>query len=83
MKGQKLNCQFDFRPLKVKNHPDLLTFKCVPHTIGKLLMSVTTLLYNTPNQRFTQEVMGLQSFGSPNFGNFEIPKLGILEQNDI
>jgi len=33
--------------------------------------------------RFSQEVMGLQSCKSPNFGNFETPNLGVLGQNDI
>ncbi len=27
--------------------------------------------------------MGLQSHKSPNLGNFETPKLGVLKQNDI
>jgi hypothetical protein len=27
MKGRELNCQFDSRPLKVKNHPNLLVFR--------------------------------------------------------
>jgi len=35
------------------------------------------------NLRFTQEVMAFQSGGSPNFGNFGIPNLGISKQNDI
>jgi hypothetical protein len=26
-KGKKPNCQFDFRPLKVRNRPDLFAFK--------------------------------------------------------
>jgi hypothetical protein len=35
------------------------------------------------NQRFAQEIMGLQSCGSLNFKNFETPNLGVLGQNDI
>jgi len=27
--------------------------------------------------------MGFQSYKNPNFGNFEIPNLGVLGQNDI
>jgi hypothetical protein len=35
------------------------------------------------NWRSTQEIMSLQSCKNPNFGNFEIPNLGVLKQNDI
>jgi hypothetical protein len=35
------------------------------------------------NQRFAQKVIGLQSHGSPNLGNFETPNLGVSRQNDI
>jgi hypothetical protein len=35
------------------------------------------------NRRFAQKIMGLQSRKSPNFGNFKIPNLGIMGQNDI
>jgi hypothetical protein len=35
------------------------------------------------NRRFTQEVMDLQSHGSPNFKNFGTPNLGVRGQNDI
>jgi hypothetical protein len=42
-------------------------------------------LFSKPhlNRRFTKENMGLQSCGSPNFGNFGIPNLGVPRQNDI
>jgi hypothetical protein len=32
------------------------------------------------NQTFAQEIMGFQSYKSPNFGNFGIPNLGVLGQ---
>jgi hypothetical protein len=35
------------------------------------------------NWKSSQEVMGLQSCGSPNFRNFETPNLRVLRQNDI
>ncbi len=35
------------------------------------------------NQRSAQEVMGLQSCGSPNFENFRTPNLGVPWQHDI
>jgi hypothetical protein len=34
-------------------------------------------------QSSTQEVMAFQNHENPNFENFETPKLGVLEQNDI
>jgi hypothetical protein len=42
--GQESNCQFNFRPLKVDNRPDVLTAGGVRHTVGKLAMKGTTLL---------------------------------------
>jgi len=35
------------------------------------------------NQRSAQKVMGLQSYGNPNFENFRISNLGVPGQNDI
>ncbi len=35
------------------------------------------------NQRFAQKVIGFQSHGSPNLGNFGTPNLGVSGQNDI
>ncbi len=35
------------------------------------------------NRSFSQNLMGFQSCGSPNFGNFKTPSLGIPKQNDI
>jgi len=35
------------------------------------------------NRRFAQKIMGFQSYKSLNFGNFGIPNLGVLRQNDI
>jgi predicted secreted protein len=35
------------------------------------------------NRRFSQEVMGFQSGGSPNFGNFRTFELRVPKQNDI
>jgi hypothetical protein len=35
------------------------------------------------NKRSTEEVIGLQSCWSPNFGNFGTPNLGVPGQNDI
>jgi hypothetical protein len=56
----------------------------VPRTIGKILTKGIQLFFRPHiNQRFAQEVMGLQSCENPNFRNFEIPNLGVLGQNDI
>jgi hypothetical protein len=35
------------------------------------------------NRRFAQKIIGLQSRGNPNFGNFGTPNLGVSGQNDI
>ncbi len=35
------------------------------------------------NQRLVEEIVSLQSCGSPNFGNFRIPNLGVPGQNNI
>jgi hypothetical protein len=43
-KGWESNWQFDSRPQKVKNRPDLLSYRGMQHTIGKLLTRATTLL---------------------------------------
>jgi len=55
----------------------------VPHIVEKLSIRAITLFKPHLSQKFTQEVMVFQSFGSPNFGNFETPNLGVLGQNDI
>jgi hypothetical protein len=55
----------------------------VPHIVGKLSIRDITLFKPHLSRKFTQEVMTLQSFGSPNFGNFETPNSGVLGQNDI
>jgi len=50
----------------------------VLHIFGKLLMRVIIRFKLCLNQRSAQEVMGVQSGKSPNFGNFETPNLGIV-----
>jgi len=53
------------------------------HIVGNLLMMATTLLQNSPQLKVCTRNYGPQSLRSPNFENFETPKLGILKQNDI
>jgi hypothetical protein len=53
------------------------------HIVGKLSTRATTFLETHFNQRFPQEVIGLQSCKSPNLRNFETPNLRVLGQNDI
>jgi len=55
----------------------------VPHIFGKLSTRAKTLLRLHHNQRFAQEITGLQIVRSPNFGNFKIFNLGVSGQNDI
>jgi hypothetical protein len=59
-KGRESNCQFDSRPLKVGNRPDLLVGRGVRHIVGKLSMRATTLLQTA----FQSEVCS-QSYGAP------------------
>jgi hypothetical protein len=43
----------------------------MPHTIGKILTRATTFLKLDFDQRSKEEIIGLQSRRSPNFGDFE------------
>jgi hypothetical protein len=52
----------------------------VPHIIGKLSMKGKTLPKPHLNQRFAQEVMGVQNGGNPNLKNFKIFDLGVLKK---
>jgi hypothetical protein len=47
------------------------------HTFGKLSTRATTFFHTSPRSEFAHKVMGLQSCGSLNFGNFGLP-LGSL-----
>jgi len=49
----------------------------VPHIIGKLSTKATNYFGPHLNQRYAQEVMGVQSGESPNLGNFKTLNLGI------
>jgi hypothetical protein len=73
-KGRKSNCQFDSRPLKVGNRPDL---RCVQGEFNKPLESSQRELQlyfkPRPNQRSEQRVIVLQSCRSPNHGSFRTP----------
>jgi len=55
----------------------------VSYIIGKLSMTTTTLLQTSPQSKFTQKIMALQSVENPNFGSFRTPNLGVPRQNDI
>jgi hypothetical protein len=76
-KGQESNWQFDSWPLKVRNQPNSLMCRwratyCWKRSRQGLQLSFKPDL----NRRSTREVMGPQSWGRPNFGNFETPKGG-------
>ncbi len=80
-KGQESNCQFDFRPLKVTNHLDLLACRWPCHLLLENFRQWLQLFFGPHlNERFVQKVMGLQSCGSP---NFMTPNMWIPGQNDI
>jgi hypothetical protein len=55
----------------------------VPHIIGKILNRATTFLDTSSQLEVFTRNYGPPIVGSPNFENFETPKLGVLGQNDI
>jgi hypothetical protein len=79
-KGRESKCQFDFRPLKVYNRPKLcMCVQVACHMSLESSQQGLKLWFRTHlNQKISQEVMGLQSGGSPNFGNFGTFDLGVL-----
>ncbi len=73
-KGQESNCQFESRPLKVRNRPDLLACKWHVTYYWKALDGGYNVYFKPHfNRRSTHKVMDLQSYKSPNFENFETP----------
>jgi hypothetical protein len=82
-KGWESNSQFDSRPQKVGNRPDLLV--CRGHATHRWKRSRQELqLCFKPHLdlRFSRKVMGLQSRGSPNLGDFE-GSLGTKSHLDV
>jgi hypothetical protein len=83
-KGQESYCQFDSRPLKVKNRPDILAFRWrVTYHWKNFSKSYNFALDHTSIKGLDKKFMGLQNCKSPDLGSFKIPNLGILKQNDI
>ncbi len=83
-KGQESSCQFDSRPLKVKNLPDLLTFMCLCHILLERSWWRLQLFFRPHiNQRSSKKIMGLQTRKIPHFKNFETLNLKVPRQNDI
>jgi hypothetical protein len=73
-KGWESNCQFDSRPLKVRNHPDFLACRWRATYHWKALDEGLQLCFIPHiNQRSKHKIMGLQSLKSHNFENFTIP----------
>ncbi len=68
-KGRKSKCQFDSRPLKVKN--------C------KALIKGYNFASNLTSIRGLKNIMGFQSHENPNFDNFGTLNLGVPKQNNI
>jgi hypothetical protein len=71
-KGWESNWQFDSWPPKVKNRPNSLMWKLCATYCWKALNEGYNFQPHL-NRRFLDKVMGPQSHGSPNFGNFETP----------
>jgi hypothetical protein len=59
-RGRKSNCQFDSRPEKVRNRPDLLSCRQRATYLGKLSTRATTLL-----QIALRSEVCSQSYGAP------------------
>jgi hypothetical protein len=73
-KGQESNCQFDCWTLKVNNCSNFLACRwCATYCWKNSQQRIQLCFRPHLNWRFACKVMGLQSFESPNFGNFEIP----------
>jgi hypothetical protein len=75
-KGWESNCQFDFRPLKVENRPDLLMCRWhATYHLKALDKDYNFSFYLTLIGGLQKKVISFQSHSSPN--------LGIPRQNDI
>ncbi len=73
-KGRDWNCQFDSRPLKVRNRPGFLFFQMTCYTPLQRSWQGLQLCFRPHlNRRFTHRIMGLQNCGSLNLGNFRTP----------
>jgi hypothetical protein len=70
-RARKSNYQFDFRRLKVKNHPDLLAFRWRATYHWKALDNGYNFALDLISiKEISQKNMGLQSCRSSNFGKF-------------
>jgi hypothetical protein len=72
-KGQESNWQFDSRPLKVGIRPISLCLGDVQHIVESSQRGLQLFFKPHFNRRSIEKVMGPQSRGSPNFGNFGTP----------
>ncbi len=81
-KGQKSNCQFDSRPVKVNNRPNLRADDMC-HTIGKLLMKATNLLQTSPRWEVCTQNYKPSKLRESHLREFRDSNLGVLAQNDI
>jgi hypothetical protein len=71
-KGQESNCQFDFRPQKVGNRPDLLDYRGACDLLlesSRRDLQLCFRLHHDP--RLARKVMGLQSREGPIWCDFE------------
>jgi hypothetical protein len=82
-KSQESNCQFNSRPLKVKNHPISLCAGGVPHVVKKLLMRAITLFMTSPQSEVFTQSYRLPKLQGASFWKFRDFHLGVDGQNDI
>jgi hypothetical protein len=80
MKRQESKCQCDSRPLKVGNHPDLLTWKWHVTHCWKFLIKAIILFRTSP-----QSKIYTKSYGPPKWqeSQFRDSQVGSPRQNDI
>jgi hypothetical protein len=83
-KGPKVKLSIWFSTIKSLESPWFTCVKVACHIMLESSWSRLRLCFKSHlNQRFPQEIIGLQSCESPNFKNFGTPNLGIPGQNDI
>jgi len=82
-KGRESNCQFDCRPLKVKNCPDFLVCSCRATYHWKNLDEATTLLQTSSQSKVYTQSYGPSKSWKSQLWEFQDSHLGVLGQNDI
>ncbi len=80
-KGGDSNCQFDSRPLKVRNRLDLLACNHVQNIVKFFLTKVKTLFQTSPQSKVYTKSYGPSKSPESQFRNLGIFNLGVPRQN--